>query len=84
MVRIAPLLTVTEPEAFCVRFPAISTDPVPVVAIMTASPALGTTLPTQVLLFVQVPPVVVLVIVAPKTLKPSNINTIAGNRILRV
>jgi hypothetical protein len=65
-----------EPAADCVKFPEILTEPVPVVAIITVSPAAGTTPPTQVVEEDQVPPAAVLVMVAaciPTANKPSRI-----------
>ena len=60
----APLLIVTEPAAICVITVEILTAPVPVVAIITASPVAGTTPPIHVEPVAQAPPVVVLVITA--------------------
>jgi hypothetical protein len=64
VVRMTPLLTVTEPDAVWVKLAVIVTLPVPVVAIITVSPVAGTLPPIQVDLVDQVPPAAVLVIVA--------------------
>jgi hypothetical protein len=65
VVNVAPELTVTEPAAVWVNIAEIFTAPAPVVAIMTASPAEGTTPPIHVPPAFQFPPAGVLVIVAP-------------------
>jgi hypothetical protein len=67
MVSVAPLLIVSAAQVYEVPVWLPWTEFAPVVAMMTVSPATGTTPPTHVVLVPQTPPVAVLVIVAART-----------------
>lgn len=74
VVSVAPLFTVTDPAAVWLMLAPMVTALAPVVAMITASPTPGTTPPTQVDAVAHVPPVVVDVIVAAKTLAEKKLN----------